>query len=521
MATVSKGALLLLALSVMAQTPTPQTRPPQTPAPSPRRPVTQVRVDSRSGVRRPATQVVTIVHRLNGLKMFRLLLRSEQQAQAIAGLDSAFNLTDDVHTNVIAGLAMDDGRTIAAWLPEADLEFAAPGFPQSFDQSKWTDFKYKIADPPDVTVIGPDGKQLLAKYVGFDATTGLSILRLDEKSLLPAATVQEEPISVGENVWLLGPEPVTKAQSLVDNNLYVRIGSIEGRIQNVLPAPTGEVARFKVSAPRLSQANIGGVALNEAGETIGIVDGLAGNEATILPKASIRRAAQRVLERRSSVPRPWLGVRGEAVTTLTFEQILNHGWAADRAAALAGEHRGILLTSIIPGSPAALAALRAGDVILKVDDKEIQNADDFTWWLDQAGPSSSVLFTVARPDRPVAEPLNVKLSGLLDPAAGFSFRNRFPLTSGVSLLEQGAETITLRPLVASQLGTTAGLLVVYVEPATPAFDAGLQPGDVIQSIDGKPVSALNRLVPVKAPSTLEIVRKKERLTITLAKRSKK
>ena len=62
----------------------------------------------------------------------------------------------------------------------------------------------------------------------------------------------------------------------------------------------------------------------------------------------------------------------------------------ERAAALAQKHRGILLTSIAPDSPAAHAALRAGDVILKVDDKDIFKEEDFTWWLDQAGPSSSV-----------------------------------------------------------------------------------------------------------------------------------
>src|SRR5262249_28281893 len=157
-------------------------------------------------------------------------LRSEQQVQAINGLDSAFKLMDEVHTNVIAGLAMDDGETIAAWLPEANLEFAAPRFPQSFENSN-AEFKFSFADPPDVSVIGPDGKERLAKYVGFDATTGLSILRVDEKSSLPAAAVRDEPVDVGENVLLFGPEPVTKTQSLLDNNLYVRIGSIEGRIQ--------------------------------------------------------------------------------------------------------------------------------------------------------------------------------------------------------------------------------------------------------------------------------------------------
>lgn len=484
----------------------------QTPAPSPKKPVPQERIAQRPS----APQVVTIVHRLNGLKMFRMLVRSQQQVQAVTSLESGFNLTDDVHTNVIAGLAMDDGETIAAWLPEANLEFAPPGFPASFGEAQFPDFKFRLSDPPDVSVIGPDGKQLPAKYVGFDATTGLSILLLDAKSSFSPSTVRDESVAVGENVVLFAPEPVTNTQSLFDNSLYVRIGSIDGQIQNVLPAPTGEVARLRVSAPRLSQASIGGVALNEAGETIGIVDGLLGNEATVLPTASIRRAAERVRKQRSSVPRAWLGVRGEAVAAVPLNQFLNHGWAADRATTLAGEHRGILLTSIVPGSPAAQAALRAGDVILKVNDKEIQNADDFTWWLDQAGAATSVSFTVARPDQVVQEALNVKLSGILDPASGFGFRNRFPLNKGLSLLDQGAETITLRPAVALQLGTTSGLLVVYVEPATPAAEAGLQPGDVIQSIDGKPISALNRAAPLKPPMTLQVMRAKQKLTVKLS-----
>src|SRR6185503_1393384 len=84
----------------------------------PRRPVQTPKTNSADKLRR-APQVVTIVHRLNGLKMFRLLLRSQEHLQTIEKLDSAFNLNDDVHTNVIAGLAMDDGETIAAWLPEA------------------------------------------------------------------------------------------------------------------------------------------------------------------------------------------------------------------------------------------------------------------------------------------------------------------------------------------------------------------------------------------------------------------
>lgn len=515
------GSVLLCGAVSFAQAPAPSPPPPTKTTP----PIKAGRIPNESLPTAP--QVVTIVHRLNGLKVFRLLLRSEEEVQAIAGLGSSFNLMDDVHTNVIAGLALDDGETIAAWLPEAEVEFGPPMPPiapvppqRGFPKDPVAAFPRMggFFEDPDITVIGTDGKRLAAKFIGLDAVTGLSILRLENK--LSANLGKDRTVTRGETVLLFSPEPATKARAMLSKSFYVRRGAVEARIQNVLTAPSGDIARFKVSAAKLSQENIGGVALNLDGETIGIVDGLEAGEASILPVSLIRRAADRVLEQQASVPRPWLGVKGEAIADLNVEQILNHGWEMTRAAVLAGNHRGILLTSIAPGSPAALAALRAGDVILKVDDKEIENAAAFTWWLDQAGPSSSVRFTVARPDRLVEERLNVRLSGMLDPARSFNLRFRLSNTNGFSLIDHGIETIVLRAPVATQLGTTAGLLVVYVEPSTPASAAGLLPGDVIQSIDGRPVASFRR--PFQLPRTqaaaftFEIVRQKEKLKLKVA-----
>jgi S1-C subfamily serine protease len=131
-----------------------------------------------------------------------------------------------------------------------------------------------------------------------------------------------------------------------------------------------------------------------------------------------------------------------------------------------------------------------------------------------------VQFTVARPDRLAEEPLDVKLSGLLDPAVSFRLRNRVAGNRSFSLIDQGIETIVLRPPVASQLGTTAGLLVVYVEPSTAAFEAGLRPGDVIQSIDGKPAARFKPMTQA-ASFKLEIVRNKEKMIVTVANPSTK
>src|SRR6185369_706534 len=251
----------------------------QTPAPAPKAPKPPA-----------APQVVTIIHRLNGLKMFRLLLRSEQ-VQSIDALESAFNLTDDVHTNVIAGVAMDDGETIAAWLPEAEFEFGPgvvplPDFPRPPKAPR-----VGLLEDPDVQIIAPDGTQVAATYIGLDAATGLSILRLEKKNAIAAGTIKDEPVNTGQTIALFFPGPVTKTRPLL-----ARMGVFRSRIQDVQRAPSGGIARFRVSNPGLSRANVGGVATNLAGDTIGIVDGLEGDVASILPVALIKRAAQRVLE---------------------------------------------------------------------------------------------------------------------------------------------------------------------------------------------------------------------------------
>src|SRR6185436_5453359 len=115
------------------------------------------------------------------------------------------------------------------------------------------------------------------------------------------------------------------------------------------------------------------------------------------------------------------------------------------------------------------------------------------------------------PGWPAEQEFNVKLSGMSDPAFSFNLRRR-PWAKGFLLLDQGIETIALKRPVALQLGTTAGLLVVYVEPFTAAFDAGLQPGDVIQLIDGKPATSF-KPTPQPTVLTFEIVRNKEKIIV--------
>jgi S1-C subfamily serine protease len=379
-----------------------------------------------------------------------------------------------------------------------------------------------LLGPADLKVITRDGKRLLGRYVGLDGLTGLSVITLNHNSFPKVVEAKEQPITVGQRLRLIGPEPASPADANPRAVMYVRIGQTEATVVTVNRSPSGVVARVHIKSAKLSPANIGGIALNESGETIGIVDAVAGGEATIVPVALIRSAVKRVIERQASVPRPWLGIRGEPIWSVSLDQMLGAGWEPERARVLTEKREGIMLTSVAPGSPAALGQLGPGDVILAVNKEAIRNADDFSWMLQEAGPGSSVQFDVARLGKLVSEALEIKLSESPDPFFGW----RKPAGQApkavmpASLMAQGIETIRIRQRVAMRYGANDGLLVVYVQPATPAFKAGLLPGDVIEAIDGQKLFSGSRTMTLVSkpgtPSLFQIVRNKQKMTLTVA-----
>jgi S1-C subfamily serine protease len=294
------------------------------------------------------------------------------------------------------------------------------------------------------------------------------------------------------------------------------------------------MARIKISSSNLSPANIGGVAINDAGETVGIVESVDKGEATLLPNTMVYNAAKRVLQKQASVPRPWLGIRGEPLGTFPFEQMVRGGWQPEKAKSLLQAHHGIFLTSVAPNSPAAGAALRPGDVILRVNESEVKNADEFSWSLEEIGAGTAVSFTIARPGQPVTEAVEVTLG---NGPVGFTGSTEDPnVTSEVEverivrsfngaanslagmLMSQGIETIALKPAVALRFGATSGLLVVYVNPGTVAFKSGLRTGDVIESINGRAVlaEAPKPLIDPNAAYSLNVVRNRDRIVVKIA-----
>jgi S1-C subfamily serine protease len=497
-------------------------------------------------------QIVTILHRLNGLKIMRLLGRSNEELSSISTLDEAFKISQEVHTNVIAGLALDDGHTIAAWLPEAEAEMppppafqygpAAPVPPHTLAPPRPESprgppapvtpsvaipvvppipFAGNLLEPADLKVITRDGKRLMGRYLGLDGLTGLSVITLGSDSLPPFVEPEEETVTVGQRLRVIGPQPAPRHETGDGSAMYVRIGQTDASVVNVNRSPSGGIARIKIKSNKFSAANIGGIAINDAGETLGIVDSVEGSEATIVPVALVRRAAERVVTRQASVPRPWLGIQGEPIQALSLKRILEVGWQLERARQLTEKRSGILLTSVAPGSPAALNKLKPGDVILTVNNEDIGDGEEFTWLLQEAEPGVSLQFTVARPGETDDEELEIQLTESPDPL--FGHRSQVQVAKSMepgSLMAQGIESVAIKPKVAKRFGANGGLLVVYVQPASEAFKAGLRSGDVIEAIDGHQLfSDTLRGTLVKNPgasSAFSIVRNKQKLVVTIS-----
>jgi S1-C subfamily serine protease len=545
----------------------------QTPAPSPAKPQSPVKAQSVPETNRvilenklAAPQVVTILHRLNGLKVLSLLMRSREEVDSIAKLDEAFKLAGDVHTNVIAGLALDDGQTIAAWLPEAEAEMPppqnlfvprAPRPPRTPSSTppgaKGTaspvpvvapapevstsvygpaaiqgvpgEFKYRaeFSLPADLRIITRDGKRVTGRYIGLDGLTGLSLITVADANLPTKAAPKEDVVVVGQLLRVVGPQPAPAGEAPGRSPLYIRIGETEAVVVKISRSPSGGIARVRVKSPRFTPANIGGIAINEKNETLGIVDGVEGGEATIVPMSLVRMAAKRVVARQASVPRPWLGIKGEPVGSVPLERITRVGWEVERARELTSKKQGILLTSVVPGSPAALAKLKPGDIILSVNNGFIRDAEEFSWLLDEAGPESPVLFGVARPEKEIAEAMEIKLSESPDPFFGLRTnvekQVRKVYKARHTMLGEGIQTVALKPQAASRFGSSGGVLVLAVEPSTDAYKAGLRPGDVIETINGKSLNAetgsYSFVFTPGVPSNCVVIRNNQKITLTI------
>ena len=356
---------------------------------------------------------MTVVHRLSGWKLLTWLAVSGPPALEIDKLPSA----SDVHTNIVAGFVSNDGRSVMARLPQAEAELetlAVPPFPPGF---------FSVPRVPSFTLVSGEGKRVNASFVGFDSATGLSLLEADEPLISFSGDAgHTEDAAVGQRVHLFAPAQVgqpggDEGSTNVEETIYLDMGRTEGELTEVRRAPSGRPARVTARAPRVSPAWAGAVATSESGTPLGIVSLSGAQETQIVPVAAVRAAVERVRATRAGiVPQPWLGVRGYDAAKAPLDAWRNYGWKPELALPLIQGNKGVLLTSVAPGSPAAPSGLRNGDVIARAGERDIYGIEDLTMLLKEAGVGSTVSFKVWRAGAAAPLDFSAVLSGARSPA---------------------------------------------------------------------------------------------------------
>jgi len=158
---------------------------------------------------------------------------------------------------------------------------------------------------------------------------------------------------------------------------------------------------------------------------------------------------------------------------------------------------GALIFNVERGSAAERAGLKPGDVVRKVNGQPIIGSGDLPGMLAMAKPGDKVALDVWRDGKIVR--LNAVLANASDKAAP---AERPELAANDSGAKLGLALRPLEPIERRQSGLPSGLVVE--DAAGAAIAAGIQPGDVLLSVNGKPVSSVEQVRSMVAKSTKSV-----------------
>ena len=148
---------------------------------------------------------------------------------------------------------------------------------------------------------------------------------------------------------------------------------------------------------------------------------------------------------------------------------------------------GAVVARVTEGGPAAVAGLRAGDVVLHVDGFEIADARGAQYRLTTRGIGSTVKLDVLRK----GQPQTVEMTLVTAPKPG---KNDVRNLAGQHPLD-GARVSNILPGLVDEMGLDAvdGVVVLSVRRASTAARLGFQPGDIIAQVNGQPVTTVTDL----------------------------
>jgi serine protease Do len=331
-----------------------------------------------------------------------------------------------------------------------------------------------VRDASEVTVKLTDRREYRAKVLGSDPKTDVAVLKIDAKNLPVVPLGRTSDLKVGEWVLAIG------SPYGLESTVTAGVVSAKGR-----SLPDDSYVPFIQTDVAVNPGNSGGPLFNTRGEVIGInsqiysqTGGYQGLSFAIPIDVATKIKDQIVST--GKVAHAKLGVSVQEV---------NQGFADSFNLATP---EGALVANVEPGGPADKLGLKPGDVIRKVNGQKIVASADLPAIVGLAMPGDKVNLEVWRQGKSIE--LNGKLGNAADKVADVA-----RASDGASgKVRLGLALRPLDPVEKRQSGIQSGLLVEQASGAA-AF-AGVEPGDVLLSVNGRPVNSLEQVRELMAKS---------------------
>ncbi len=337
------------------------------------------------------------------------------------------------------------------------------GFIISSDGLIMTNY-HVVSRAEEITVRLENGKEYDAKVVGSDSKTDLALIRIKPDKGFP------DPVKLGDSQAMRVGEEVMAVGNPFGLGHTVTAGIISATDRVIGAGPYDD---FLQTDAAINPGNSGGPLVNMAGEVIGLNTAIVAQGQGIGFAIPINLVAELLPQLKSGkVVRGWLGVVIQNVT-----QPLADAFNLKNT-------EGILVSDVTKDSPAASAGIERGDVITGFNGQDVKDAHELSRMVASTKPGTVITLMVTREGKTRKIPVTL---GTLEESPA---EVKQPAQETQPEATWGMAVQTLTPELARRLGLNPdekGVLVVQVEPDSPASKAGVKEGDVIKEVNRQAV----------------------------------
>lgn len=338
------------------------------------------------------------------------------------------------------------------------------------------------ADEVYVLLTGMDDEEKIkAEIVGTDPDTDLAVLKIDtDKELSAVPLGDSDKAKVGD--WAIAIGNPFGFQNTVT------VGIVSAKSRDIQMGPYTD---FIQTDAAINPGNSGGPLINIRGEVIGVNSAIFSRSGGYMGVGfaipiNLAREIMDSLIESGHYSRGYLGI--------TFQEIdekLARAYGLD-------EPEGALVTNVMDDTPASKAGLEVGDVIIEVEGKKIDTGKTLQREVASQGAGNKISVVVLRDGKKKTFSLTLMERPTEMTASG---ANKLPEKDSMEL---GIQVQNLDDELKGQLGSKAdeGVVVMGVDPGSPAYDAGIQKGDVIIKANRKKVAStadLSKIIKSLSP----------------------